>query len=350
MTLRVSRVIVEVLGELPVVPPSINLDAESALSLTQSATINAQLAKSATSTLSLSDSASFNKSVAVSATSELIRTELIEDPETGELVPTEVGLTDEVSFTARLSKTASNILALGQDVLGVNIQSDAIALSADNALSLSQVAQLSETPDSGSVMTLSDSASATVSKPLTNALELSDSATVVGIWNRSAESELVLGQSVGLVFIPAAGRKLCEADITLQGPYPGITSRFALIYPATGSATDTVEIRPPDLGNKDRLSFQRINRETRGGTLVIFADPNWPKIQTLVLSFSALKRTEAQELLRFMKEHVGQEIKLSDWEQRVWRGIITTPNDPIIQDGKDSFSASFQFEGELTTP
>jgi len=34
----------------------------------------------------------------------------------------------------------------------------------------------------------------------------------------------------------------------------------------------------------------------------------------------------------------------------VWKGVITTPDEPIIQDGKDSFSASFEFEGELIAP
>jgi len=133
----------------------------------------------------------------------------------------------------------------------------------------------------------------------------------------------------------------------LQVPYPGIVSPFALIYPATGSPTDTLELRPPELGNKDRLSFDRINRESRGGTLTVYADTIWPKVQTLALSFSALTRTQALALVQFMRDYLGLEIKLSDWEQRVWKGIITMPNEPVVQDGKDSFSASFEFEGEL---
>jgi hypothetical protein len=111
--------------------------------------------------------------------------------------------------------------------------------------------------------------------------------------------------------------------------------------------TDSVTLRAPNLGNKDRLSFNRVLRETRGGTLIVYADPIWPKIQTLVLSFSGLRSSEAQRLRAFFGNHLGLEIGLLDWEHRYWKGVVTTPDDPIVQDGQDSFSASFEFEGEL---
>ena len=69
-----------------------------------------------------------------------------------------------------------------------------------------------------------------------------------------------------------------------------------MFYPATGTATDTLVLRAPEFGNKDRLQFNRISRETRGGTLIVYADPMWPKTQTLVLTFSALKPAQAEAL------------------------------------------------------
>ena len=100
----------------------------------------------------------------------------------------------------------------------------------------------------------------------------------------------------------------------LDGPLAGITAPFQLLYPAVGPATDSVTLRAPNLGNKDRLSFNRVLRETRGGTLVVYADPIWPKIQTLVLSFSGLSGDEAQALIAFFNDHLGLEIGLLDWE------------------------------------
>ena len=122
---------------------------------------------------------------------------------------------------------------------------------------------------------------------------------------------------------------------------------FRLFSPATGTVTDSVTLRAPNLGNKDRLSFNRIVRETRGGTLIVFADPIWPKLETLVLSFSGLTPLRAQQLLAFLETHLGEEIGLLDWEGRCWKGVVMTPTNPVVQDARDSYSASLEFEGEL---
>jgi hypothetical protein len=131
------------------------------------------------------------------------------------------------------------------------------------------------------------------------------------------------------------------------GPPEHLALPFQLFCPAEGVVTDSVTLRAPNLGNKDRLSFNRIQRETRGGTLVVFADPVWPKIETFVLTFSGLRSAQAQRLLAFLEVHLGEEIGLVDWEGRAWKGVVMSPTDPVVQDGRGSFSASFEFEGEL---
>ena len=119
------------------------------------------------------------------------------------------------------------------------------------------------------------------------------------------------------------------------------------LYPAV-TPSDTLTLRSPELGNKDRLSFNRISRETRGGTLVVYADPIWPKTQVQVLSFTGLTETQAADLLNFMSNHLGLEIGFVDWERRLWKGIITNPTDAVTQDGRGAmFSASLEFEGAL---
>jgi hypothetical protein len=136
---------------------------------------------------------------------------------------------------------------------------------------------------------------------------------------------------------------------TLASPLVGITAPFQLVWPADGApVTDLVTLRAPNLGNNDRLSFTRINRETRGGTLIVFADPLWPKVQRMVVSFSGLMAQEAADVLEFMRTHLGEEIGVIDWEQKFWKGVIMTPEDAIVQDGPGcQYSASFEFEGEL---
>ena len=66
-----------------------------------------------------------------------------------------------------------------------------------------------------------------------------------------------------------------------------------------------------------------------------------------MLNFSGLTSDQAQQLLTFLDAHLGEEVGVYDWEHRYWTGVITAPTDPVVQDSRDSFSASFEFEGEL---
>jgi hypothetical protein len=118
------------------------------------------------------------------------------------------------------------------------------------------------------------------------------------------------------------------------------------VFPAAGTVTDSVTLRAPTFGNKDRLAFNRVQRETRGGTLIVYADPIWPKIQTLVLTFTALRKPETEDLADFINDYVGQEIGLIDWEKRYWRGVVN-PEIQVIEDSWNSYTVNLEFEGEL---
>ena len=61
----------------------------------------------------------------------------------------------------------------------------------------------------------------------------------------------------------------------------------------------------------------------------------------------ACSSDQAQQLLAFLDAHLGEEIGCSTGKRRYWKGVITTPTEPVVQDGRDSFSASLEFEGEL---
>ena len=214
-----------------------------------------------------------------------------------------------------------------------------------------------------SYVTILDTASVDLCAPVETNVELSGGASVQINRERSLGSTIGVEQAAVFLIVGAGGaadtnqyHPLVGAGTessptpppsTLAGPLSSIIAPFQLVYPSEGAVTDSVTLRAPNLGNKDRLSFNRVLRETRGGTLIVYADPIWPKIQTLVLSFSALTRGEAQALLTFLDAYLGQEVGLIDWEQRYWRGVVMTPDDPITEDSFNSYSASFQFEGEL---
>jgi len=92
-------------------------------------------------------------------------------------------------------------------------------------------------------------------------------------------------------------------------------------YPVS-HPTEFLTLRSPEFGNRDRLEFNRISRETRGGTLVVFADPIWPKIETMALTFTALTSAQVQAYLTFVKDHLGLEVGFVDWEGFYWKGVI----------------------------
>lgn len=124
------------------------------------------------------------------------------------------------------------------------------------------------------------------------------------------------------------------------------SATLTLTYPYT-SPTSTLVLRNPEFRNQDTLSFNRINRETRGGTLIVFADPNWPKSQVLSMQVDFLKQSQVDDLLQFFLDSLGKEVGLLDHENRQWRGIILTPDAEVTHAGRENRSVQFQFDGAL---
>ena len=273
--------------------------------------------------------------------------------------PTYEGLQDAASVYRPLAAAVQQPIPLVQSASVVRVKPTAISLSAESVLELLGEVHPSPTGDSGNWLVFSQTATVDQCKTTQSALALIGQAAAALSGPRGAASALVLGQAVSYSIALSGIREQYHpfvgtgADgsptppaVTVGTPAPGELP-FQLFYPATGTVTDSVTLRAPNLGNKDRLSFNRIVRETRGGTLIVFADPIWPKLETLVLSFSGLHNAQAQQLLTFLETHLGEEIGLLDWEGRCWQGVIMTPTNPVVQDARDSYSASLEFEGEL---
>ena len=349
--------------------------ASSTLAVTSTAVATRAYTASASSSLSLTSTSRSNIRY-VSATSELTLTQgvvvrypyrrsvehdLIEytevvDPDTFEVTVVETGLSQTAYPGLNGTRPLSNTIGLGSTAHASVIKAGAIARDASSTLSLSQTATSDTVVEGVSTLALTQTASAAVSgTPTVSSLNLTQSVAVVVVYgNRTGSNTLTLTQAAAYVL---------EADLCNYKPYigsnddpnapdpppatytaAGVTPGFRLQYPATGTVTDELIISP-NLGNRDRLSMTRINRETRGGSLIIYADPLWPKVETLVLSFSGLSRTESQNLLSFIENHLGEEIRLIDYEDRLWQGVITVVQDPVVQDSRKSFTGSFEFEG-----
>lgn len=277
-----------------------------------------------------------------------------------------VGLQDRanVFIIYYAPKTAEDHLSFAEGVLGIKIRADAIPIGTTDALSLSDGAYASVVVGAQDSLVLSDEAKTIASKLLADKLKLSDKATFnINRNSLITVDVLTLGESVLWynrledylwVYHPFVGEGPVTnpnpPDEDLEGPIIGITDPFKLVYPAVGPFTDSLVLRAPNFGNRDKLQMNRISRETRGGTLVVYADPMWPKIQTLAVAVSGLTWIQASGLHTFIDNHLGLEIGMLDWEHRFWKGIVTKFDDPIVQDGRGcKYTVSFEFEGEMAT-
>jgi hypothetical protein len=314
-------------------------------------------ALAAQSALALSQAAPVGRPWRVAAASVLQTLTQEYDPQADEIVTRIDGLQDAASAARPLSATVRQAIPLYQSAAVVRVKAAAIDVSAESVLELLGDIRKNETGAARDWLVFGQVATVDPCKPASSELDLSSTAAVLVSVPRGAGSALALRQAAAYSIVfggvlqkyhPFVGAGDSESPTPPPAALPeGTVASFQLFYPAEGVVTDSVTLRAPNLGNKDRLSFNRILRETRGGTLIVFADPIWPKIQTVVLTFSGLRSAQAQQLLAFLDAHLGEEVGLLDWEGRCWNGVITTPTDPVVQDGRDSFSASLEFEGEL---
>lgn len=170
-------------------------------------------------------------------------------------------------------------------------------------------------------------------------LELTDVAIVLKNLHLFASNTIELRQAIAVL----SSRTNCEWD-GIDTPTGTLTKGIKL------EGDTTVEIsRSPNMGDIDRLAFDRIVRETRGGTLRVFADSTWSKVNTLVFTISGIRRTKSQEVLTFLLAHLGRDITLETHEGRRWLGVILNPGEVVIEDRRNSFTISIEFEGILQT-
>jgi hypothetical protein len=110
------------------------------------------------------------------------------------------------------------------------------------------------------------------------------------------------------------------------------------------NASKTVTLRSPDFGNKTKIEVRKINRKSRGGDIIMYRDSEWPRTSFYQVSFSFLKEQQAKDLLKFLMDTLGEIISFTDHEGFTRNGIVITPNDPIVQAGREDFQASFEIQ------
>ncbi len=124
-------------------------------------------------------------------------------------------------------------------------------------------------------------------------------------------------------------------------------STVILTYPYV-SPTLTLEIRNPELNDKIVRQCYRVQEYTRGNTLIIFRDPNWFKTYVLNMAFTALSKTNRDDILTFCRASAGKYIGFKDPLSQDHKGIIINPDNPLTQEGPDClYTWKLDFQGSL---
>ena len=135
-------------------------------------------------------------------------------------------------------------------------------------------------------------------------------------------------------------------DLGTLGPEPfTVASGAKLVFSNITGTDDLVLLRNPELDDRDRIGFTRINREGQGGELQVFRDPTWPLVNTVQGTVIGLKKTDVDDWLQFTEDHLGEEISMADWHGRYWRGVIINVDEPVVEDTRDRWTLAFEFEG-----
>lgn len=177
-------------------------------------------------------------------------------------------------------------------------------------------------------------------KVVSHTLTINSIVTATKILRRSVSHTLNIKSEISIF------RSDCKGIIT--GPITSLTTQnnIILTYPPI-TPTRTLILRVPEFGNTDALSQHRISRESRGGELIIFKDVIWPKIEQLNYQIQNLTEQQSIDLLNFLHLTVGKEIRLRDYENITWQGIILNPDSEVTQDGNCKFSFNLEFEGTI---
>ncbi len=108
-------------------------------------------------------------------------------------------------------------------------------------------------------------------------------------------------------------------------------------------------LRKPEFDDKYTYDATRINRRSQGGDLLIARDNIWPAVKSFDIRFTALKQSEIDVLLNFMKLTLGKRIRYLNYDNVEWDGFITNPQTIMEQLGNCNFSVEIQFEGDVIT-
>lgn len=106
----------------------------------------------------------------------------------------------------------------------------------------------------------------------------------------------------------------------------------------------TLTLPAPDFNNTEEHNNAVIINRTRGRDLHAYRDSPWPKTYTLKYKWSYLKPIDLENIRYFIDQTLGLIVDLVDYENRNFSGIIKTPQNPIVQLGRENRTYEIHLE------
>jgi len=267
-------------------------------------------------------------------------------------------------YTDAIPLTASNDIEFSQSNNRYILKASATALTATSTLTFVQSAIFPIELTAENTIVFTQSSYGNAGKSVTQTIEFEQS-VICNHW-RSLTASNTINFNHNFTWFQLRNGEIISTQGTckvteLYSPFSGgngsplirpippdiiVHNDVEFYYPAGSSclATELIILRTPNFGDRDRSQYNRINRESRGGSLRIFRDPTWPKQRSIVMDFSGIKDSEVYDILNFLEITLGQLVSFRDWTGRIWIGIITTPNNPVIRNGTNLNDLSLELE------
>ena len=127
-----------------------------------------------------------------------------------------------------------------------------------------------------------------------------------------------------------------NADITAMSalmPFTPIERETILLEYPYASPTLTLELRNPELNDRKSLVYSRVQRKSRGNSLILFRASHWPKSRVFNISFRALTSSNRDAIISFIRASLGKEIKYTDFLAQEHKVVLINPDAEITQEG-----------------
>lgn len=107
-----------------------------------------------------------------------------------------------------------------------------------------------------------------------------------------------------------------------------------------------IQLRNPEMDDRQRYAFNRVNRNFFDGSPDVYSDEDWAVEQSQIYTIVANKREKLEPLHTFLQDNLGREVIIKDWKGVTWVVIVTNPGDLYAEDGEDYWTLNFDVQGE----